>query len=136
MVHEHVKVDERQLGLEVGVLGEMPARVRVLRAEALLEAEHVAKRGQARLEVELRALREVRLLPVIVQLEERRAALDLRLDDAGRRDLEQVVRGVDRAEGGHHRRAVYAARSRSTADAVSPRMTRCRLSARIEGSAF
>lgn len=45
MRHEVVKGDERQLTLEMRILAQMAARVAVLRAEALLHAEHVAQTG-------------------------------------------------------------------------------------------
>ena len=93
-----VEGDERELGLEMGVLGEVPARVRVLGAERLLYAEDVAERGQARLEVELRGLREEGGLPVVVELEECGATLDLRLDEARWRNLEEIVRSERSAE--------------------------------------
>lgn len=44
------------------ILGEMPARARLLCAVGLRDAVHVAQRRQARLQVQLRALRQVRLL--------------------------------------------------------------------------
>ena len=43
MRHEVVERDERELGLEVRVLGEVAARVRVLSTERLLYAEDVAE---------------------------------------------------------------------------------------------
>lgn len=99
MVEEVVEVEEGELGLDVRVLGEVAAGVTLLGAEGLLDTEDVAERRQAGLEVELRALREVRLLAIIVEREKGRAALDLGLDHAGRGDLEEAKVGVGLAEG-------------------------------------
>lgn len=63
----------------------------VLCTEAFLNAKDVAERGQARLEIELRGLRQVRWLAIVIELEEGSASLDLSLDEAGRGNLEEIV---------------------------------------------
>lgn len=90
VLQQVVKSDEGELGLEMTELAQVAARVTLLGAKALLDAKDVAETRKARLEVELGALREVRLLAVVVEREERRAALDLRLNHARWRDLEQA----------------------------------------------
>ena len=96
--HKVVEREKRELGLEVRVLGEVAARVRVLGAERLLHAEDVAERGQACLEVELGGLGEERGLAVVVELEECGATFDLCLDEARWRNLEEIVRSERSAE--------------------------------------
>jgi hypothetical protein len=102
---EVVKVDERQLSLDVGVLTQVPPRVTFLRPEALLNTEDVSKRRQTRLEVKLRTLSEVRLLTVVVELEEGRTALGL--NHAGRGHFEETEGLVRLAEGGEERGADF-----------------------------
>ena len=100
-----VKRDERQLHLQVRVLGQVAPGVALLRTEALLDAEHVAQGRQARLQVQLRALGEERLLPVVVELEQGAAALHLGLHHARRRHLEDAHLGKLLTERLEHRSA-------------------------------
>lgn len=105
MLEEVLESKEGEFGLDVGVFAQVTARVTLLGAERLLDAEDVAQAGQARLEVQLRALRQVRLLAVVVEAEQGRAALDLGLHHARRRHLEQAEVGVRLAERRQERRA-------------------------------
>lgn len=103
MGHESVKVEERKLGLEMRVLAQVTTGVTLLGTERLLDAEDVAQTRETCLEVELRALREVRVLAIVAELEQGRSTLDLRLDHARRRHLQQadlLVRLAERAEEG------------------------------------
>lgn len=104
VVEQVVEVDKGELSLDVGVLGQVTPRVTLLGPERLLHAEDVSETRQARLEVQLRALREVRLLAVVVEREQGRAALDLGLDHARRGDLEEAEVLVRLAERGEERR--------------------------------
>lgn len=98
MRHEVVEVDETEFCFKVRVFAQMATRVTVLCSEALLHAEHVPETGETRFEVQLRALRQERGLPVVVELEQRCAALNLRLHEAGRCYLDQALRGQRLAE--------------------------------------
>lgn len=49
--HEVVEVDECELGLQMGVLAQMAARVAVLRAETLLHTKHISQARKACFEV-------------------------------------------------------------------------------------
>lgn len=98
-----VKVQEAQLGLQVGVFAQVSPRVALLCTEALLDTEDVTQAGETRLEVELRALRQEGGLAVVVELEERSTTLDLRLHHARRRHLQKAESSVlfaERAENG------------------------------------
>ena len=97
---EVIEGDEAQLSLEMGVFAQVAARVAVLSAETLLDTENVPQGGQASFEVQLRALCQKRILPVIVQLEQRRSALDLSLHETRRSDFEQVMGHERFSEGG------------------------------------
>ena len=79
--------------------GDGPPRKRLFGPERLLDAEDVAERGQAGFEVELGALGQVGRLAVEVEGEERRAALDGRLDHRRRRHLEHLLVGKGGPEG-------------------------------------
>lgn len=76
----------------MSVFAQMATRVAVLCTEALLHAEHVPETGETRLEIQLRALSQERGLAVVVELEQRRAALDLRLHEAWGCYLDQALR--------------------------------------------
>jgi hypothetical protein len=97
--HQLVKVQEGQLGLDVRVLAQVPPRVTLLGAEALRDTEDVSETGQARLEVELGALRQVRLRAVVVEREQSRSSFDLGLDHTRGSDFEEAEGGVRVAEG-------------------------------------
>eukprot|EP00050_Salpingoeca_kvevrii_P006337 m.288773 g.288773 ORF g.288773 m.288773 type:complete len:317 (-) comp12025_c0_seq1:761-1711(-) len=90
-VQKIVKVDEWALGLNVRVLSKMAARARLLGAVRLRNAEDVAHGRNGRLKVELRGLRQVRRGTKEIEAKERRAALDLRLDKCGRRNLKVAI---------------------------------------------
>ncbi len=90
VLEQVVKLDEVELGFHVGVLGQMTPRQALLGAERLLDAVHVAQRLNDRLEIQLARLREVGLLPVVVVLEQRSAALDLGLHHGRGRDLAEL----------------------------------------------
>ncbi|KAI2287449.1 hypothetical protein LOZ06_006892, partial [Ophidiomyces ophidiicola] len=94
--------DEVQLGLDVGVLGQVAAGERLLGAEGGADAEDVAEGGQAGLEVQLRGLGQIGGLAVVVEGEQRGAALDLGLHHGGRGDLEQAALVEGGAEGPQH----------------------------------
>jgi len=94
-----LKGEESQLGLDVGVLAQVPPGVTLLGTERLGNAEDVSEGGKAGLEVELGALSEVGLLSVVVEGEESGSSLDLGLDHARRGDLEETEVGVGGAEG-------------------------------------
>ena len=74
-VHVAGEVHERDLGLDHPELHQMAARLRLLGAEGRAEAVHLAERQRAGLDVELTALRQVRLLVEVRRLEQRRRAL-------------------------------------------------------------
>lgn len=98
VLEEVLEREEGELGLDVGVLAQVATRVALLGTERLLDAEDVAEARQARLEVQLRALREVGLLAVVVEPEQGRTPLDLGLHHARRRHLEQAEVDVRLAE--------------------------------------
>lgn len=104
-----VEEDEVELGFDVGVLGEVAAGEGFLGAEGGRDAEDVAERGEAGLEVELRGLRQVGGFAVVGEGEERGAAFDLGLHHAGRGDFEAGGRGglVGGAEGAQDRGADF-----------------------------
>ena len=68
-------------------LGEVAPSARLLGAVGARDAEAVAHRRDGRLEVELRALRQVRLLVEVLQLEQCAPALHLRLHQRRRHHL-------------------------------------------------
>ena len=105
MLEEVLESKEGEFGLDVGVFAQVTARVTLLGPERFLNAEDVSKTRQARLEVQLRTLSEVRLLAVVVERKEGRATLDLSLDHAGRGDFEEAEVGVRLAERRQERRA-------------------------------
>lgn len=107
MVEQVVEVDKGELSLDVSVFGQVATRVTLLGPERFLNAEDVSKTRQARLEVQLRTLSEVRLLAVVVERKEGRATLDLSLDHAGRGDFEEAEVGVRLAERGQERGADF-----------------------------
>ena len=116
VVEHHVESKEPELGLDVRVLRKMAARLRPLGPEALLDTVAVAERRHYGLEVQLRRLREVRRLAVVVKRKQGRAALDHRLHHARRRDLGELFLREVLAEAGqkvrahlHHRRQRVAA---------------------------
>ncbi len=87
------------------VLGEVTPRARLLRAERRQYAENIAQRWDACLEVQLRALREIRRLAKVIEREHFGAAFAQCAHERGRGDLvvaraEQMV-----AEGAHRLRA-------------------------------
>lgn len=63
---------------------DVPPRMTVLRPETLLNTINIAQAGETRLQIQLRALRQERRLAIVVELEQRGAALDLRLHHAWR----------------------------------------------------
>lgn len=63
----------------------------VLRPKALLNTINISKTRQARLQIQLTALRQERWLAIVVKLEQRCAALDLSLDHARRGDFDDAV---------------------------------------------
>lgn len=63
----------------------------VLRSKTLLNTINISKTRQARLQIQLTALRQERWLSIVVELEQRRAALDLSLDHAWRGDFDDTV---------------------------------------------
>ncbi len=65
-------------------LSQVSACARLLGAVRLRDAEGVSQRRDAGLQVELRRLCQVRVLTEVVETEERRAALHLRLHQSGR----------------------------------------------------
>ncbi len=65
-------------------LSQVSAGARLLSAVRLRDAEGVAQRRDARLQVELRRLCQVRVLTEVVEAEEGGAALHLRLHQSGR----------------------------------------------------
>lgn len=67
----------------------MSARARLLGAVRLRDAEGVAQRRDAGLQIELRRLRQIRILTKVVQTEESGAALHLRLHQRGRSYLQK-----------------------------------------------
>lgn len=99
MLKELLEGEESELGLDVGVLAQVPPGVTLLGAERLGNAEDVSKGGKAGLEVELGALGEVSLLSVVVEGEEGGSSLDLGLNHARRGNLEEAEVGVGGAEG-------------------------------------
>lgn len=102
-VHEElIKVDEGELGFDVGIFRQVTAGQGLLGAERLLDAENVAQRRETGFEVELGGLGEVGLLAVVVELEEGAASFDLGLDHAGRGDLKQAELLVALTERPHH----------------------------------
>lgn len=66
----------------------MPAGSGLLGPVGLGDAEGVAQGGDARLQVELGGLGQVRLLAEVVEVKERRASFHLRLHQRGGSDLE------------------------------------------------
>jgi hypothetical protein len=74
VVEQVFELDEDELGLQMGVLGQMPSSQTLLSTETLLDTVDISKGGQDGLEVELRALGEVRLGTVVVELEQGRTA--------------------------------------------------------------
>ncbi len=77
----------------------------MFRSVGLRDAEDVSERGDDGLQVELGRLREVRLLAEVVEVEERGAALDLRLHQRRRRHLEVAAVEEVVAEALDHERA-------------------------------
>jgi len=67
--------------------------MRVLSPETLLNSVHISQTRQARLQVQLTGLSQVRLGPVVIDREQRRTTLDGGLDHAGRGDLEDFLVG-------------------------------------------
>lgn len=65
----------------------------ILSPKALLHTKHISERWQTRLQIQLRALRQERILAIIIQIEQRRAAFDLRLHETRWRHLDKV--GLD-----------------------------------------
>ena len=82
----------------------MSARARLLGSVGLGEAKDIAQRRDDRLKVELRRLRQVRLVAEVVQVEESRTSFDLGLDDGRRGDLEVAAAEEVVAEALHHDR--------------------------------
>lgn len=76
----------------------MSAGARLLGPVRLGDAEGVSQSGDAGLQVELRGLRQERLLAKVVEVEERGAALHLRLHQGGRSDLQPGKTPLVRAE--------------------------------------
>ena len=91
----------------MSVFGQVTTGVTLFGPERFLNTEDVSETRQARLEVQLGTLREVRLLAVVVKREEGRATLDLGLDHARRGDFEESEVGVRLAEGGQERGADF-----------------------------
>ena len=79
--------DEGQLSLDVGVLRQMASSVGTLRSVALCYTIYIAQRRNTRLQVELRGLGQVSLLPEVVKLEEGGSPFYLTLNHGGRRHL-------------------------------------------------
>lgn len=107
MVEQVVEIDKGELSLDVSVFGQVAPGVTLFGPERFLNAEDVSETRQARLEVQLGTLREVRLLAVVVKREEGRATLDLGLDHARRGDFEEAEVGVRLAERGQERGADF-----------------------------
>lgn len=80
MVEQVFELDEDELGLQMGVLGQMPSSQTLLGTETLLDTVDISKGGQDGLEVELGALGEVGLGTVVVELEQGRTAFHRRLN--------------------------------------------------------
>lgn len=91
----------------MSVFGQVTTGVTLFGPERFLNTEDVSETRQARLEVQLGTLREVRLLAVVVKREEGRATLDLGLDHARRGDFEEAEVGVRLAERGQERGADF-----------------------------
>ena len=89
-------VDEAELGVERGVLGEVPTRLVRLGAPDLPGLVDPLEDADHRLLVELRALCEERRPAEVVEPEDIRAALGRGADDLRRRDLREAER-VERA---------------------------------------
>jgi len=79
--------------------------VTVLSTETLLDTEDIAQAGETGLQVELGALGEEGWLAVVIELEECRTAFDLCLNEAGRRDFDEVVGSKGITERREHMRA-------------------------------
>lgn len=87
VLEEGLKVEETELGLNMGVLGKMSSGVRSLGSERLGDTVGVTDGGDDGLEVELRRLCEVGLLSVVVEGEKSGTTLNLGLDHAGGSDF-------------------------------------------------
>lgn len=74
-------------------LRKVPAGARLLSSVRLGDAEGVPQRRYAGLQVELRGLRQVRLLTKVVEVEQRGPALHLSLHQGGRSDLQTRAGG-------------------------------------------
>ena len=68
----------------------------------LRKAEDIPHGRDHRLQVQLRRLGQVSLLPVVVKVEESGTSFNLGLDDGGRGDLEVAAAEVVLAEALHH----------------------------------
>ena len=99
--HVAVEVHERDLRLDHPELGQVAARLALLGAERRPEAVDAPERRRGRLHVELPRLRQVRLVAVVVGLEEVARPLagvrreDGRVDEREAAAVEEVADGLD-----------------------------------------
>ncbi len=101
-IHVAGEVHECDLRLEHPELHQVPPGLRLLGAERRPEAIHLAEREGAGLEVELAALREIRVLVEVRRLEQRRGALARRRRQDRRIEQHEAALIEELAAGAHH----------------------------------
>ena len=94
MLHEFTESDKSKFSFHVGILAQMPACVTILCPKALLNTEYISKTWQAGLEIQLRTLRQICRLPIIVELEQCCAAFHRSLHEARWGDFQNIVFAV------------------------------------------
>ena len=93
------KRDKSKLGLNMRVLTQVPSCMRLFSPKTRRNTIHISQRRQRSFQIQLTTLRQIRILPVILEVKKGTSTLDLRLNHTRRRDFGDVVFGVAFAEG-------------------------------------